>query len=77
MHDAFFVRRLQCVADLAGSVECLREFQPSADSLRERLAFDELQDQGLGGTVRLQAVNGCDVWMIQRGEDARLALETG
>ena len=50
--------------------------------MRQRGAFDQLQHQrGHDRLSRLcrcffDAVNGADMWMVQRGEDARFSLET-
>jgi hypothetical protein len=44
VHDPFLVRRFDGIGDLTGDVECFvdREWA-SRDSVRERLAFDELE----------------------------------
>ena len=50
---------------------------PTRDALRERLAFGEFQHQRAYAAAFLDAVNGGDVWMLERGKRLRLALKPG
>ena len=82
MDDAFFVGRVQCVRDLPRDRQRVADrngsqgtvFRPR-QSLRERLSFDELEDEGVHAISIFEAVDGPDVRMIERSERARLALE--
>src|SRR5262245_47034069 len=49
--------------------------RPGLQSLGERLALDKFEDQKLCSGGFLEAVDGRDVWMVQRGEHARFAPE--
>ena len=49
--------------------------RPARDALGERLALDELQDEGLRAAGLLEAVDVRNVRMVERGEHLRLALE--
>jgi hypothetical protein len=74
----FYVRRLHVAMDDAALVRVFQGFanlfcdrqrfvdrhRPCAKAIGQRLTLDELHDQpGLVGI--LEAVNGCDVWMIE------------
>ena len=45
------------------------------EALGERRAGDELHDEGVGGAVRLEAVDLGDVRVVELGEELRFALE--
>ena len=74
--DALLVRGFERVGDLPGDRQRLSErHRPARDPLREILALDQLQHEGLDAVGLLEAVNGADVGMIERGKDARLPLQ--
>ena len=50
---------------------------PARDALREILALDELHDERQRVRRFFEAVDLCDVWMIQRGERPRFTFEAG
>ena len=50
---------------------------PAREALVEIFAFHELEHEHALGAVALDAVNGGDVRVVQRGEEFGLALETG
>ena len=47
----------------------------ASEAVRQRLALDELHDQGQDAIAVLEAVNGANVRMIERCQRPRLALE--
>jgi hypothetical protein len=47
------------------------------DAIGERFAFDPLHDQIVSARVLFEPMEGRDVPMVQRGKQARLALESG
>jgi hypothetical protein len=83
MNDPFLVRRLNGVDDLAGDAQRLVNSQPRAlrrvELLGERLAIHELEDDVRDASPRiaplLEAKDLGDVWMIERGQQLRLARE--
>ena len=83
MDDAPVVCRFQGVCDMSGHPQRLGERQCAGhEPFDERRAVHELEDEGFrrresGLLHLLEAVNGANVRMTQRRQDARLALETG
>jgi hypothetical protein len=74
--DAFLVSGVERVGDLPGNRERVANGKrPSGHAIRERVPLDELEYEGERAGVFLHPVDRADVWMIQRGEQARLALE--
>ena len=77
MHDADVVRRFERVGglprDLKGFIGRERAL-PNA--IREGRPFDELHDQRDSAVGFLEAVDGGDVWVIQRRQDLGFAAET-
>ena len=74
----FLVRRLEPLGDLAADVEGFVDGKrPARESLRQRLAFDELQDQEALALGLFQAVDRGDVRVIERCQQLRFALEPG
>jgi hypothetical protein len=72
------VRRVKCVCDLAREGQRRRDRKWSASQLsRERIALDQLHDDRPQIVAVLDGVNRGDVWMIEGGEQPRLALEPG
>ena len=77
MHEPSLVRRRQRVDDLCGDVERFRNRQrPLGEPCVQRLAFDELEHEKPGSVALLESVDLRDVGVVQRGQHARLALET-
>ena len=78
MDDPLLVRRFKCFGNLPRDGQgVLERDRTLRDAIRERRPFDQLQYQRARTTRFLEAVNRGDVWMIQRGEELRFALEAG
>ncbi len=78
MHDALLVRGLERVGDLQRDPERILDRQcASPQTIGQRFAFDELHDEEVPAVGHFHAVERRDVWMIERGEHLRLALEPG
>ncbi len=78
MHDAFLVRRLERLGDLARDGERLvgRE-RAMREPLRERRPFDQLHHQRACAGRLFEPEDRGDVRMMELREKLRLALETG
>ena len=78
MDDALLVRGLERLGDLACNGEGLGDRQRSAlETIGERRAFDQLEDQRGHAIGFFQSVDRADVRVIERGEQARFAREAG
>lgn len=76
LDDALIMRRFERAGNLTSNQYRLVERNRAlGDSIGKRLALDQLEDERLTGAGILDAMNVRDVWMIQRGEHLRLALE--
>ena len=76
MDDALLVRRFERVGDLPGDPDRFIDRQRTArQPIRQRLSVHELEDEALRRAGGLEAVDGRDLRVIQRGEDLRLTLE--
>ncbi len=74
--DALLVRRVERLGHVARIRQRGRDGERAArDPVGQCLAGHKLQDQRGHPVVGLEAVDGADVGMIQRGQDARFALE--
>ena len=68
--------RGRLVGDLARQVQCRVDGQgATADPFGQRGALDKLEDQGVDALAVLDAVDGADVLVAERGEDTRFAFE--
>ena len=82
VHDAGAMCRRQRIGNLDRNRECLgiRQAGPlgcgARQSIRERLAFEELHDQKRGTHVLAHVVQRADVGMRQLRDRARFAIET-
>lgn len=77
MDDAALVGRGQRVGDLARDGHGLRQGQRAfLQHIAEGATVNELEYQVLRALNFFQAVDGCDVRVIERREQLRLALET-
>ena len=67
MHDAALVRRFERARDLSREPERLgqRHTTDERDMLRQRRAFDELEDERLHAVCSLEPVNRGDVRMVE------------
>ena len=75
MNDPAFVRGLESFGDLPRDEERFdRRYRPLRDAVGERGPLDELHHQRLRALGVLDAVDGGDVRMIQRGKNFGLAL---
>jgi hypothetical protein len=75
MDDAVLVGVLQCVRNLTRYREGLvQRYRSLGNPVGERRTFDELHDERLAFG---ESVDTCNVRMVERGEDLRLALEAG
>ena len=80
MHDPALVRGIERVGDLGGDGRARRRsgMRAAGESFGKILAFDQLHDQRRCGTgAVLEAVDGGDVRMVERGKGVRLAREAG
>ena len=78
MDDAGFVRGFERLGNLPRNRDGLVErHRPLRNAVGERLALDQLEDQGGNGGRFLQAVDGADVGVVQRRQHLRFALEPG
>ena len=76
MDNAFAVSRLERVSELTCDRQCLgNRNRSSRESIRERRAFDQLEDQCEPAVNLFDAVDRGDVRVIDRGEQARFAFE--
>ena len=76
MDDAFLVRGLERLRDLARDLERHVERQWSAgETIGQRRPVDELHHDGVQAAGDFEAVNRGDVRMVQGGEQARLPLQ--
>ena len=76
--DAVSVGRLKGVRDLDAEAEYLRERQrPAFDTCRQRLAFEQFEDEVLGVVLSADVVQAADVRVIERRDRLGLALEAG
>jgi hypothetical protein len=76
MDDALLVRRFEGFCDLLRDGQRLVERDGAAPQpLRQVVALDKFHHEGLDALGVLQPVDGCNVRMIERGEDFRFALE--
>ena len=72
MDDALLMRRFKRVGDLTGNTQCFFKLKGASDKVGERLPVHQFHDQVVGTDI----VQRADVWMIEGGDGARLALET-
>ena len=78
MDDPALVRRLQTLGQLPPDSDDFVERQGTdGESLGERRPFDEFEHERGDAGALLEAVDGSDVRMIERGERASLFLEAG
>ena len=78
MDHAFGVGGFQSFGDLHEERERLADGNRSArDAIGQRLALDQLHDEEAGAVVRFEAIESRYVAVIERRQDARLALEAG
>ena len=76
MDDAVFVRGFECVRDQScdrqGLIDRNRTF---CDAIGQCRPFDQFEHERRGAVRALEAVDGCDVGVVQRGEDFGFALK--
>ena len=78
MADPLLVRGLERLRNLLRDRQRLIDRDGAlCDALREIVALDQFHHEGGDAPALFEAVDRGDVGMIQRGEDFRLALETG
>ena len=78
MDDAFLVRRVERLGDLARNREGVGDRQrPAREAIGKGGALDQLEDQRGHAIGFLEAVDRADVRMIERGEQAGFAREAG
>ena len=77
MDDAGAMRAVERVADLDGNARARHRRKPgrSAQPIRERLAFEILENQIVELAVAADVVDRADVGIVQRGNRARFVLE--
>ena len=78
MHDAPLVRRADRIGERNTDLEQLVERHPALrDALRERPAVHQLHREEEHALVLLDRVDRDDAGVVERGDGARFALETG
>ena len=78
MNESQLVRGFERLGDLFGDLQRIVNRNGALrDPICERDSFDQFEDKPTNPVRFLQAVDVGDVWMIQRGEHLRLALEPG
>jgi hypothetical protein len=76
MHDPVLVRRIERRDDLLGDLEYPIDWHGAArNELIERLAIDQLEDEEERAADLFDRVDGGNVWVIQRGQQLRLAAK--
>ena len=76
MDDSLLMGRFEGFGDLLGNRQCLVERdRPLRDAVRQGWPLDQLQDQRPDAIRLLQAVDGADVRMVQRGQHLGFPLE--
>ena len=76
MEDAFGVRRVERVGHLHGNLDQRPEFEgPAVEPLVERFALEQLHRQVALAAFLIEAVDGADVGMVERGRGAGFAPE--
>ena len=76
MDDALLVRRFERFGDLARDRQRLADIERAArDPLGQRLALDQLQHEHANAVRLFQPIDRCDVRMIERRQQPRLAVE--
>src|SRR5271163_2762761 len=76
MDDAFFMRRRQRVAQRAGKLDDLFEWESaSGDQAVERLTFHQLHGEKVDAVAFLDRIDGDDVGMVELGKGLRLAAK--
>jgi hypothetical protein len=77
MDDALLVSCFEGLRDLSGNLQRLIDGNLSLrNAVSKRRPLHELHHERLGAVVFFQAVDVCDVWMIERGEDLCFALKS-
>jgi hypothetical protein len=78
MDDAFLVRRVERLGDLARDREGVGHGEgPAREAIGECRAPDEFEDQRRDAIGLFESVDGADIRVVQRGQEARFARETG
>ena len=77
MDDALLVRRLERARDLQRNRHRFvqRERAPG-DAIGERRSFDQLEHERGASRLFLDAIDRGDMWMVERCQELRLAVET-
>jgi hypothetical protein len=77
VHHALFVGGVERRDDLPPDRQRVADLQSTRDPVRQRLAFDELEDQGAHALRLLDAVNRGNVGVVQRRQRPCFAFEAG
>ncbi|HZM95205.1 MAG TPA: hypothetical protein VFB92_17375 [Vicinamibacterales bacterium] len=76
MNDALLVRRFERLGNLLRDRERLIERdRTSSHALREIVSLDQFHHEGSHAPALFEAVDGGDVWVVQRGEGLGFTLE--
>src|SRR6187401_640588 len=77
MGDAEAMGTIEGARELDRNPQCLLEWQrPALEPLLKRLTVDELHDQKIKTVFMANVMERADVRMIERGDRARLTLES-
>ena len=78
MNDPFVMGGLEARSNLESDVECGLKWEgTSGQELGERVAFDEFEDEEPGAVVFFEAVDCCDVRMVQRCQQLGFTFKPG
>ena len=78
MDDTLLMSRFKSFSDLLGYWQCFIDWDSSVcNAISQSRPFHQLQDQRLYAIGLLDAVDLCDVRMVQAGENLRFTLEPG
>jgi hypothetical protein len=76
MDDALAMRGPERVGDLGADLQHVIQGQRAPlEACRQRLAFEQFQDQIVGVLMTTDVVKRADVWVIERRDGSRLAFE--
>ena len=75
-NPAFMRCFAKSIDDLLANAQCfLDRKRAQRYARRERGSVDQLQNQREQAVGLFQSINGCNVWMVQRGKHLRLPLK--
>jgi hypothetical protein len=83
MGDALFVGSRERARDLLSEIEHFLQTEArsrrsfsAGQPLAQRVALDKFKDETSNAFALYDAMNGRNIWMVERGNDTRLPFET-